>query len=482
MYNSSHTPASEGLVELSADSTPNSMPTKLLLGVAALTLGQAIQNGNGKLTQPAIVWLTIALVCAGLSVISQRRHLPSISSKELLAVLAIGLVWQIYQLLTGLPGIYISPSHLDELWFFRASMGLAGGVALLSLAPETWISTRVRRGLISLVFLITFGAGVGVIRASPSPFIDVYVFHQTSSEALLHGRNPYELTAPNIYGQMDYYGAELADGSNLTIGNPYPPLSIYWSWLGYFAAGDIRYSHLAAILLAGLLMVSLSAGRETLLAAYIFLFSPRNFFVLEQSWTEPLVVLLSVTVLWCALKRPAWMPVALGLLFASKQYMIFMAPLAILLIPPGARWRDRVQILGGAVGVAFLVTAPLAFADFPAFLWNVGLSQWYQVYRLDALSYAVIYTRALHQPPIQLLPLIILCFAFLLAWRYAWRSPAGFASALAFSLGLFFAFSKQAFCNYYFLVIGVMCSALAVVGAFRTPTRNLPYENEPATS
>ncbi len=449
--------------EASSKLSHNNSSTKLLLGVAALSLGQALQNGNGNLTPAAIVWLTIALVCAGASVVSQNRHFPSVSSKELRAVLVVGLVWQIFQLVTALPGIYILPARLQELWSFRVSMVSAGGFALLSLAPETWFRPRMRSGLMGLAFLAVFGAGVWVIRASPSPFIDVYVFHQTSSEALSQGRNPYELSAPNIYGQMGYYGAELVKGDNLTIGNPYPPLSIYLSWLGYAVGKDIRYSHLAAIVLASLLMACMSASRETLLAAYIFLFTPRTFFVVEQSWTEPLVLLLSVAVLWCALKRPAWMPVALGLLLASKQYMIFMAPFAVLLMPPGARWRDWAQFLGLTVGVAFVVTAPLAFWDLPAFLWNVGLSQWYQVFRLDALSYVAIYTRVFNQPPSQLIPFIALGVAFLVAWRYAWRSPAGFAAALAFGLGLFFAFNKQAFCNYYFLVIGVLCSALAAM-------------------
>jgi hypothetical protein len=375
----------------------------------------------------------------------------------------IGLVWQIFQLATALPGIYILPAYLHILWLFRVSVILAGAFALLSLAPETWFHPRVHSGLVGLAFLSMFAAGIWVIRASPNPFIDVYVFHQTSSEALLQGRNPYELTVPNIYGEMGYYGTELVKGDKLTIGNPYPPLSIYLSWLGYVAGGDIRYSHLVALVLASLLMARLCASRETLLAAYIFLFTPRMFFILEQSWTEPLVLLLSVAVLWSALKRPAWMPVALGLLLASKQYMIFMIPLAVLLIPPASHRRERAQIFGLTVGIAFAVTAPLAFWNFPAFLWNVGLSQWYQVFRLDALSYVAIYTRIFNQPPSQLLPFIALGVALLLAWCYAWRSPAGFAAALAFSLGLFFAFNKQAFCNYYFLVIGVLCSALAAI-------------------
>jgi len=50
-------------------------------------------------------------------------------------------------------------------------------------------------------------------------------------------------------------------------------------------------------------------------------------------------------------------------------------------------------------------------------------------------------------------------------WR-APRTPAGFALSLGFILLAFFAFNKQAFCNYYFFVIGAMCCA---VGALELP-------------
>jgi hypothetical protein len=41
-------------------------------------------------------------------------------------------------------------------------------------------------------------------------------------------------------------------------------------------------------------------------------------------------------------------------------------------------------------------------------------------------------------------------------WR-AERTPAGFAGAIALCFFVFFAFSKQAFANYYYMVIAAMC-------------------------
>jgi hypothetical protein len=50
----------------------------------------------------------------------------------------------------------------------------------------------------------------------------------------------------------------------------------------------------------------------------------------------------------------------------------------------------------------------------------------------------------------------------LLALRRAPRSPAGFATAAAVTYLAFFAFNKQAFCNYYSFVVAALCCAAGV--------------------
>jgi hypothetical protein len=49
--------------------------------------------------------------------------------------------------------------------------------------------------------------------------------------------------------------------------------------------------------------------------------------------------------------------------------------------------------------------------------------------------------------------------AALTLWRLP-RTPAGFAYAVAATSLAFFAFNKQAFCNYYFFVAGAFAVAL----------------------
>lgn len=450
------------------------------LGLAGLTLGQALQNGNGGFTVPAILWLTVSLICLAYALFAPRKPLQDFFEKISFRVLLVGLWWQIFQLATKYPGVSHQASSLSTLWLFKLGAIAAGILAFMSLAPKDRISTVRQNLLVCLTLLVIWLMGVWIIKSSPEPRIDVFVFQQMSGEALLHGSNPYTQTPPNIYGHTFYYGEELVKDGFLTIGNPYPPLSIYFATLGYLAGGDIRYSYLLAIVLSGALIAFLHPGRESKLAAYIFLFTPRLFYLVEQSWTEPIVVLLLTATVYCAIHYPRWLPLMLGLFFASKQYLLFLIPLTLLLIPPRSSWRDWVRIYGGMAGVAIAVTAPLALWNIPAFIWNVGGAQWYQVFRIDALSYPALYAHVFNQTPSQLIGFVALAIAFLPVWRFTPRTPMGFVAAIAWCLGIFFAFSKQAFCNYYFLVIGAICCTFASLPiSLQTPQEEDAFSGQP---
>ena len=431
------------------------------LGLAGLTLGQALQSGNGGFTLPGIFWLTASLICLEYALFTPPKPLQGFFMKISFPVLVLGLLWQIYQLATASPGTSHLPASLSTLWLFKLGVISAGGLALIILAPKNRISSVSQNLLVCSTLLVFWLLGVWVIKSSPKPMIDVFVFQQTSGDALLHGRNPYTLTPPNIYGHMQYYSPELVKDGYLTIGNPYPPLSIYFSTLGYLVGGDIRYSYLLAIVLSGALIAFLHPGRESKLAAFIFLFTPRVFYLVEQSWTEPIVVLFLTATVYCAIHYPRWLPFILGLLFASKQYLLFLIPLTLLLIPPRSSWRNWAHMYSRMAGVAIAVTAPLALWNISAFMWNVGEVQWYQIFRMDALSYLALYARIFNQIPSQLIGFVALAIAFLPVWRFAPRTPTGFVISIAWCLGIFFAFNKQAFCNYYFLVIGAICCTLA---------------------
>jgi hypothetical protein len=114
-----------------------------------------------------------------------------------------------------------------------------------------------------------------------------------------------------------------------------------------------------------------------------------------------------------------------------------------------------------AAGVAAAVTVPFALWDLEGFFRSVVMFQVKQPFRVEALSYMA-WTAQDGAPVLpQWLTFAILPVPVALALWRAPRTPAGFAASSALVFILFFAFAKQAFCNYYFLVLGMICTALA---------------------
>lgn len=206
-------------------------------------------------------------------------------------------------------------------------------------------------------------------------------------------------------------------------------------------------------------------GRLGLVAAATFLFTPRVFFVLEQGWTEPFVVLLLSAVVFCACRAPRLLAYALGLFLVVKQYLVFAAPAGLLLFPKPFRWRNVQGTVLRATTVALAVSLPFILWNVSAFTYDVVTLHIHQPFRQDALSYLAWLAREGGVP----LP-TALAFAAALAgmalglWRAA-RTPAGFAATVALVYLGFFAFNKQAFCNYYFFVVGALCCAIAASGS-----------------
>jgi hypothetical protein len=447
---------------------------KLFIILSAFFLGQALQFSDGYLSKVGIILLAFSIGLLLLSIIFKKIPLRRFNFHHIRILIILGFIWQIAQLLTQLPGIFILDKNLEHIWIFKLLIALAGCFALISLAS---LKKAPQRLAIILVFANFFGAGIWMIKASPDPHIDVFVFQQTSSKALLRGENPYTQPTPNIFGeQTPLYGNELKNGDSLTFSNPYPPLSIYASSLGYIVGKDIRYSHLSAIIAVAVLIILINPSRDSLLISYLFLFTPRVFFVLEQSWTEPIVLLFTTIAIWSAVKNPKWLSYALGLMIASKQYLIFVFPFLYFIIPPKTNWLKLIKPLAALTATGLIVTAFLALLDIPSFLWNVGIIQWYQPFRMNALSFTALYAHLFQEYPPIYIPFLALLLAFLFAKHYLHPSPRHFALSLSLALSIFFSFNKQAFCNYYFLLLGCLAVAANLLPSFS----NMSYENTPS--
>lgn len=444
------------------DTTKDRWWTAAALGSAAVGLGWGLQQSNGTLQPDALGALTVAFALTLLGVLLPRlggleRHGERVTA----VLLGAGLALQLGELLTRPPGIYLQVHGPQAYARFFTLLAVAAVVAGASLSRSRWLGPV----LVPVVLVVHWQLGVWLLKASPNPFIDVFVFQRDASAALLAGQNPYAMTYPDIYGNSVFYGPGLSVNGRLTFGFPYPPLSLLLTLPGHVLAGDYRYAQLVATTLAAGLLAFARPGRHGLIAACVLLFTPRSYFVLEQGWTEPLVVLGLAAVVFCASRCPRALPFVFGLFLAVKQYLVFAAPLGLLLLPRPWKLRDLLRFGWKAGAVAAAVTLPLALWDFPAFWKDVVALQVHQPFRADALSYLAWWAQTRGEPPSTSLAFMAALVAVGLGLWRAPRTPAGFAASVSLAYLAFFAFNKQAFANYYYFVIGALCCAVAATQA-----------------
>ena len=448
--------------------------------IAAVSLGFAIQLHDGEYSREpgghgslAMALLTISVIANAIAVIGPKfphRRAPWARTPASF-FLGSAVLLQLLALFTAWPGTDLPHRGGSQLLLFHAGLAVAALIVLGFLLTD---SPRIRSAGFPLLLILFMFLGIWMVHSSPQPQIDVWLFQQGAAAELLHGHNPYAMTFPDIYhstlpGHQQVYGVGLVENDRLQFGFPYPPVSLLLETAGYAVAGDHRYAQVISLGLAGAFLGYGRRGRNAALAAAMLLFTPRVFFVLGRAWTEPFVVMLLAATVFCACCRARWLPVALGLFLATKQYLILAVPLTCFLLPAGWRWRDWFNLLWKSALVMLAITIPFAAADFPAFWKSTVRVQELAPFRWDALSYLVWYGFRGHLVTEPFTALFWSSAAALTAlaislWRSP-RTPAGFAASLSLlSIG-FFAFNKQAFCNYYFFVIGAMCCALAACGS-----------------
>jgi hypothetical protein len=193
-----------------------------------------------------------------------------------------------------------------------------------------------------------------------------------------------------------------------------------------------------------------------------FLFLPRSLTVIEQSWTEPLVV---VTMAGFALaaasgRGPALTGCLLGLWLSSKQYALLAMPQVLKLLRPRARmWLY-------AVGLGIALALPFVIWDFRALMEDLVVFFLRSAGRPDALSLYGLLLEIVGVPPPAgtLIGVIVACLWIAgIAW-FTWKMPrnlAGMLFATASAWMFFFLLGKQAFMNYFYMVSFALLLAVA---------------------
>jgi hypothetical protein len=314
-------------------------------------------------------------------------------------------------------------------------------VATASAAALTLLANHRRRQAVwTAVFVLAAVTGIVTIVLINDPGIDVWLILQQSSTGLLHG--------------ADMYRQHWAHSTGLQAVYPYLPgttvMVAPFRWL----LGDVRYGLLVASLLGAWLLRRLGPSEPPALAA-LLLVVPDWVFLIDRSWTEPLLIAaLAAAVLALRSDRPGLAIIAMAIALASKQHVALLLPLFALWPSFGAR-----RALAAA-GLAFLLVLPWVIAG-PHDIWHDAV---------HANLVLGVQSRALNLPSLFVHHGVTVGFWFLglmLAGAYAlvlWRmprTPSGLALGCALVLWTFDLANKQTFFNHYMLPLGLLLIAVA---------------------
>lgn len=358
------------------------------------------------------------------------------------------------------------------------AMAIVLGVAALAFArPKKFAETRTRRGFqyrwVLLVLLALHAFIAFHLIRSPLPRIDTLSMQREATEMLLQGHDPFGTSHANTYNADEtrrfYSPGEVING-RIQIGMPYPPVTFLCLVPGYLL-GDIRFGFVAANFLSTLFILALYPDVRGLSLAAVVLLAPVTYLVEYACWTEPLLWMLLCATVYAAVKKPRWLPLALGLFLSTKQYNFLALPFIGFLLQPFS-WKGYWKLLAQSLCVALATVLPFALWNFSG-VWHDLIGIFFSSgvpVREDGLTFAVRF-------PIYAKIGKLLLFAYVVWAARRWsQHTAMFAAAYGMALMLFFSSSGLAFLNYYFLItFALWLTATSLWPVRKTQLR----ENEP---
>lgn len=314
-------------------------------------------------------------------------------------------------------------------------------VVLLGLVP-----LRAARGWVVWLPLGTTAVVFGGIILGGTPRIDVWMILQQVAGGLLH-HNPYDMGFSGVPG-----------GETDCCFN-YLPSTFLITAPSVWLFGDVRWVEAACVVAAGALLVwqvgrrgRWSSGPELVLALLV-VGLPGTLLVVQQAWTEPMLLIALVGAAVAVDRgRWWWAVLAIGVALTNKQHAVVLVPFLLL-------YRDfgvRRTLSASAVGAAVML--PWVIADPARFTFDVG--GFYLGETPPEASVSV--WRWL--PDGWQTPVVLIGTAAV-TWLAVRRGPRG-GAGLLFGCGLvlltFDLLNKQTFLNQWWLAVALVVAGMAL--------------------
>jgi hypothetical protein len=347
---------------------------------------------------------------------------------------------------------FVASSVLPQLyhgWVVVLALLIAGAYLLSPHCP-TWV----RRSVFLVAVAAAFGFRLWLPFASPTPEIDTFTTAQESAEHLLDGKNPYSTPVTDIYeGKVDY-------GYKITA-YAYLPSNLYLQTVAYGLLGDVRYACVFAEAVVALSFWLLAKRRwdptVAELIVLLFLYQPRGLLVVELAWTDPLNLLLfSLFLLAYDNRKEKTAAAVFGFFLSLKQYLVFFL-LHWFLIEK--RW----SMILLALTAGALTVLPFAIADPSSVITQGLLLNLRTPFRTDSLTIFGLLSPATGIVPPKAWSLIVglLISAILVVPSRKIPGIRGYLFAVTITMFGVFLFGSQGFCNYYYLVGGLLLFLIA---------------------
>jgi hypothetical protein len=336
------------------------------------------------------------------------------------------------------------------MMFIAACLGIAGVARSSEVAgaARPFKSGSSQLWLIFTALILIHGSLAFLLNRSVSgSTIDTFTFQRDACKSLLEGVDPFGSTQANIHDPLHtalFYGPGIVVNGRVQVGLQYPPLTLLWALPGYLL-GDVRYSYIFAVIISAWFLFAICPNTRGLWIVAVLLFSPLTLLVENRCWTEPLVLMALSATEYAAVKKRWWLPVALGLFLATKQYNFLALPFIGYFVHP-FRWKAYWKLTGLSLAVGTATVLPFAFWNLRGLWHDLVLFQLAQPFRQDGVSFAVPFPWMMKIGP-------VLVVAFITwATRAGKRNAAMFAAAYGVALLLFVSTSKQGMANYFFLI------------------------------
>ena len=332
-------------------------------------------------------------------------------------------------------------SYVDsKIWFRILSLTAALPVFL------SFFKRFNEKSMILSSITLLFLSKILLLLYSDPPHIDVFTSNTDAAKYFLQGLNPYAQTYRDIYNGT----------YNYTPGFAYWPAVLLVQSLGQIM-GDIRISHLLCDALSAFFLFKIVVKYQhkaiALLAVLFWFAMPIQNFHFQEAWIDTILITGFLGSFFFLLeKRMIASGIVLGFFVAVKQYAGFYPLILGMALIGQGNYRDFLKLSLSAMITFLFIMLPFLFSSPDGFITMTIKVPLESAFRSDSFSLTALFFHYYGKTPSTWVYSLPIFTMLPLCMILSFKSKSLEKSLLYITMCYFFvfAFSKQAFVNYWY--------------------------------